>query len=166
MNAAALASPFVDDLLTGVAMAYGFSLIAAIPLGLVGILAMGHVLFGHRPLTELRDWALTVVAVLSSYALAAVVGSPIFAVCRPIRGRLWGSALTGALVAPVIFGSVWFMAIVMWNPAGQMLFGDRVTSRADFVAFGRFLLPFIAAVGLVAGPYMRARIGRRKVRNE
>jgi hypothetical protein len=155
-------SPFREDLMLGFSIAAVFSVIAALPLGLLCLVALGRVIFGHAPFAELRDWLITAVAVFVSYFLAAALASPLYSLCRPIRHRLWGAAITGALIAPVIYGSVGLIGVLLWEPAGRLLFGDDGTTRVEFIAFARTAPAIFAVVGLVGGPFVLWRTARGK----
>ena len=138
-------------------MAVAFSFVAAIPLTALGLFSLGKALFGYPPTLGPGEWLLTVLAVFASYALAALLAGIVFALSRPIRSTFIGSMLVGALMTPLIYGSIVVMSTVLWEPAGRILFGDRGTTRAEFARDIPQMLIIFAIVGLVAGPAVRSR---------
>lgn len=154
MRRATVAPSFKADLLLGFGVALGLSLIAAIPLGLILLATLAGAIVGRGTFAEVRDWLITAVAVCASYFLAAAVAAPIYSLCRPIRGRLWGAAITGAVMAPLIYSTFSVVGIVLWEPVGRLLFGDRGETRESFIAFARVAPIIFAAVGLFGGPFV------------
>lgn len=139
-----------------------FSFVAAIPLTLFGAVSVVKALFGYPSSFGLLDWLLVVLTIFAGYALAALLAGLVFAISRPIRRTFLGSMLVGAVMSPLIYGSMGVCALIMWEPAGRLLFGDHGTTRAEFASEIPVLLVVFAAVGLIAGPWMRAEWRKKR----
>jgi len=147
----------VDELIMGWAAAAVFCLLAALPLGAVGVVSLVQAATGHAPEVGLTDWALIVATVFASYFVAASLAAPVCTLCRSIRDSIPGSMLTGALMATIIYGSVGLMAALVWDPVGRTFFGDGGTTQGEFLADMPVLLGLFAVIGLVAGPFIRTQ---------
>jgi hypothetical protein len=133
-------------------MALGLTFIAAIPLGILGVVNLVD-LVRHRPL-ELpwSTYAAVLVVVPASYLTAAITGGTAAFVLRPIRRHMLGWMVTGAVVAAAIYGSVNLALAVFYNPVGALLL-EHSTKEEVWDS----ILPFLAIVtpiGALVGAYM------------
>ena len=145
----------VADLRDAFMMAAAFSFVAAIPLGAAGILSVLGALLGYDPMLSLREWLAVLGVIMGGYALAATTAGLVYAVSRPFRRTLVGSMVVGAVMTPLIYGSLGFMAWLFWEPAGRLIFGDAGTTRATFWDSLPFMVVVTGAIGLAAGPFCR-----------
>jgi hypothetical protein len=154
------AKQYREDLIMALSMALGLTFIAAIPLGLLGIVNIVDVA-RNRPL-EL-PWV-TYLAVLFvvplSYVLAAITGGTAAFVLRPLRRHVLGWMVTGAIVAALIYGSVGLALAVFYNPVGAVLLEH--STKQEVWALIPPIMAILSPVGALVGVYMwwRARQGR------
>ena len=143
------------ELIVGWLMAVGFCILAAIPLSIALVLSLLGSDVGGAASVRPFEWLLAMAAVFASYFIAATLAAPVCTLCRPFRDSLVGSMLTGALMAPIIYGSIGLVAILAWEPVGRIMFGDHGESQADFVRGMPSFLGVVALVGVVGGPFIR-----------
>jgi hypothetical protein len=146
-----------DELTVGYKMAAGFCAIAALPLIGIGVLALSPSATARGWQLSFTDWVITVITVFASYFVAATLASPVYTLCRSIRGSVIGSMITGALLTPIIYTTVGGTAGIVWNPVGRLFFGDHGTTQAEFLHEIPELMLVFTCIGLIAGLVMRTK---------
>ncbi len=154
------AKQYREDLFFGLYMAVGFTFIAAIPLGLLG-LANLIAYVRHRPqeLPWSTYWPIVVV-VPASYFFAGILATSAAFLLRPLRRNLTGWILTGAIVAAIIYGSVGLALAVFYHPVGAALIDN--SSQEELWGMIPLIMALLSPVGAGVGAYMwwRGRKGR------
>jgi hypothetical protein len=145
------ANQYRADLVMALLMALGFTFIAAIPLGILGIVNLVASI-RHRPLELPWPTYLAVVLVVpASYVAAALSGGTAAFLLRPLRGHLIGWMLSGAVVSACIYGSVGLALAVFFNPVGAAILENSTRQEA-----WNSILPLVALlspVGALVGGY-------------
>ena len=141
-------------------MALGLTFIAAIPLGLLGIVNLVETV-AHKPL-ELPwiTYFATIIAVPASYFLAGLLGATAAFLTRPLRANVLGWVLTGALLTPIAYGSVGLMLAVLYNPVGAAILEN--STRQEVWTMIPIIMGLLAPIGAVLGAYAWWRDQRGK----
>jgi len=149
-----------SDLTASFFMAAGFSLLAAVPFAIGGVINVLDVV-RKKPLSvPWRTYVLSVLVVLLSYFVAAAAGGLFTFALRPARRWFFGWAITGAAISCAIYGSVALAIAVFWDPVGAY-FLDHSTHQEAWDSIPGFL-ELMAPIGAVVGIYYwwRDRQGR------
>ena len=144
----------ISDIAGGWFAALFFSFIAAIPLGLLGVVSLFQRLTGHTPEVTFALWLALVAVIALSYFVAGTLAGIAYWLTRPLRPGLIGNALSGALIAPCIYGSVAATGYVFWNPVGAFVFGRSGDTREEFGTFVPIMALIAVGIGLVVGPFL------------
>jgi len=132
-------------------MALGLTFIAAIPLGLLGIVNLIETI-SHKPLEiSWFTYLATISAIPASYFLAAVLGATAAFLTRPLRANVLGWMFTGALLTPIAYGSVGLMLAVLYNPVGAAILED--STRQEVWTMIPIIMGLLAPVGVLLGAY-------------
>jgi len=146
------AARYREDVVKAVLAALGLTLIAAIPLGLLGVANLVD-LFRHQPLeVPWMTYFASLLIVPASYFLAAIVAGTAVFLLRPLRGHVLGWMVTGAVLAAIIYGSVALALAAFWNPVGA-LFLEHST-KAEAWALISSMIAILSPVGAIVGAYM------------
>jgi hypothetical protein len=149
------ASRYREDLVMALFAALGLTFIAAIPLGLLGIVNLVD-LFKRRPLeVPWMTYFAVLLVVPASYFVAAIFAGTAAFLLRPLRSHVLGWMVTGATLAAIIYGSVGLALAVFWNPVGA-LFLEHST-KAEAWALIPPMMAILSPVGAIVGVYMWSR---------
>ena len=143
--------PIRDDLLHFYREALRLSVLAAVPLALLGIASAIKAVAAEAPPYSFRSWVALVATVAVVYASAATCSAITFWLARPIRRGLLGYLAMGAIVAPVLFASAALVGYLAWASGGQLLFGRFGASRRIFLQHLPVILAGCAALGSLIG---------------
>src|SRR5438132_4204689 len=109
-----------EDLTIAMFMALGLTFVAAVPLGILGVVNLVE-LVRRRPLqVPWLSYLAVLVVVPACYGAAAITGSAAVFLLRPVRRYMLGWIVTGAVVAGAIYGSVGLALAIFYNPVGAL----------------------------------------------
>jgi len=152
---------YFADLATGMFMAAGLAVIAAIPLGILGVVNLFKFLTHSTLELPWLTYGLTILVVPGSYFAAALIGGTAAFVLRPIRRFLPGAMITGAIVSAAVYATVGFSLAIFYEPVGAYFFEH--SSRQETWAMIPDILPFVSPIGAFVGLYVwwrSRRLGR------
>jgi hypothetical protein len=139
------------DIVKSLYAAVGLTFIAALPLGLLGVVDLVEAL-SRRPLeVPWGTYFAIIVAVPASYALAAVLAASAAFITRPLRANVVGWVLTGALMTPIVYGSVGLMLAVLYDPVGATFLEH--STRHEVWAMIPLIMGLLAPMGGALGAY-------------
>jgi hypothetical protein len=139
-----------EDLIMALLMAALVGFVAAIPLGLLGLL-------GRQPEVTLSTWLAVFGVVMLSYLIGASTSALAVFLLRPLRGSWVGWALTGAVVGVLVYGTIGLLSVVFYEPVGRTLMTrqGRTPSRQELAHDLPTLMPIFALIGVGGGLYWR-----------
>ena len=132
-------------------MALGLTFVAAIPLGVLGIVNLVETVSHHPLEIPWGTYFAIIIAVPASYVLAGVVGASAAFLTRPLRVNVLGWVLTGALLSAIAYGSVGLMLAVWYNPVGATILED--SSKHEVWVLIPIIMGFLAPIGAGLGVY-------------
>jgi hypothetical protein len=154
---------YLTDLATGMFMAAGLAVIAAIPLGILGVVNLFKFITHSTLEVPWSTYGLTILVVPGSYLVAAMIGGTAAFVLRPIRRFLPGAMITGAIVSSAVYATVGISLAVFYEPVGAYFLEG--SSRQETWAMIPELLPFVLPIGAFIGLYIwwrNRRLGHPK----
>jgi hypothetical protein len=146
-----------EDLIMALLMAALVGFVAAIPLGLLGLVSLTQTLLGRQPEVTLSTWLAVFGVVMLSYLIGASTSALAVFLLRPLRGSWVGWALTGAVVGVLVYGTIGLLSVVFYEPVGRTLMTrqGRTPSRQELAHDLPTLMPIFALIGVGGGLYWR-----------
>ncbi len=122
---------------------------AALPLGVVGILNMLAWIRGTPLTVPWFAYGMLWLVIPGSYLIAGSAGAAAFWALRPLRRTILGYALTGALLAMIAYGTIGLAMAVFYEPVGRIFLEN--SSPEEAWALVRTSPPVFGFFGLCAG---------------
>src|SRR5512146_166882 len=148
-----------EDLLLTLLMAAAYSLIALLVLVAIGLASVYAVVKGGHPTLTLRTWLATLGVLVLGYFAAGSLSAIALFLTRPLRRWWLGWAVTGAVIAPIIYGTLFALLDAFYDPVGKLLLSrDGVPAAPESLAADLpVFLPAFALIGALAGLWWRRR---------
>lgn len=123
-------SPAREGLGIGIGMAMGFSAIAALPLGVLGIVMMVETARGSALEMPWSGYGSLLLLVFGSYFVAGAIGGPTFTLLRPLRQWVYGWVVTGIMLAVIAYGTMGVAMAAFFDQAGKYILHDSSQAEA------------------------------------
>lgn len=141
-------SPLREGIVQGVGIAIGFSMIAALPLGGLGIVLCVESARGSTLEMPWSGYGALLLIVFGSYFVAGFIGGAVFGLLRPLRAIAYGWFVTGAMLAVIGYGTMGIAIAAFYDQAGKYVLDH--SSQADAWQMIPWMMAF---TGLLAGCY-------------